>query len=132
MNLLTIAEHDGGWLVSGDDAPIGFIAADRTVATPSGATYTVQGQPPRLALVSADGHPQVTLTVLTLRDEKTGVEWRLIEGWPTRARGGMLDLNEIWALPFSMEDAQWTVPNRVRLLLAWALTEPGADAAATQ
>jgi hypothetical protein len=122
MSVLSISRHDGGWLVSGDDAPIGFINGDGAIHTPSGAAYTVRTGGGRDALVAADGRIVVTLGGDELRDEVSAVVWRLRDDWRSAWRDGTQKLDEIWALPYTREDAQGTVPNRVRLLLAWVLT----------
>jgi hypothetical protein len=94
--------------------------------TPAGATCTVEIQGGSARLVSADGHAMVVVSGATLRDEKTGVEWRVREGWEAAFRNGAIGLDDIWALPYSLEEAQGTVPNRVKLLLAWMATQSEA------
>ena len=126
--IITLSEQDGGSLVSSDEAPIGFIAPDGTIMAPSGAAYTVQDEPGRLAMVTADAQALVTLAGTILRDAKTGVEWRVRDAWLAAYRDGALTLDEIWALPYTLEDAQGTVPNRVKLLLAWIASRTGAGA----
>jgi hypothetical protein len=122
MTLMHVAEHDGGWLVSGEDAPIGFIGEGGGIVTPSGAAYTVLGTGETAALMSADGSALATLNAGVLRDETSGVEWRVRAGWDAGAKQSKSIEDDIWAAPYTLEDAQSTVPNRVRLLLAWIVT----------
>lgn len=121
-----VTNHEGGWLVSSDEAPIGFIATDRSIVTPSGATYSVQHDTDSVAIVAANAQPVVSLVGMTLRDEKTGVEWQLNENWRSAFKNEVIPVDEVWGRQYSIEEAQGTVPNRVKLLLAWLVTQPEA------
>lgn len=131
MNTLRVAEHDGGWLVSSDEAPIGYIASDGGVMTPSGAAYTIQQAPHGIAMAAADGQAIIRLAGASLTDVKTGIEWQVRDGWQAAFRDGTLNLDEVWALPYTLEDAQGTVPNRVKLMLAWILTRTATESEGT-
>jgi hypothetical protein len=122
VSILAISPHNGGWLVAGDDAPIGFIDAEGSIHTPSGAAYAVKVENNCRTLVGAGGRAVVTLRGDALTDETSALIWRLRDDWQSVVRNGTLDLNEVWALPYTLEDAQGTVPNRVKLLLAWVVT----------
>lgn len=66
-----------------------------------------------------------------MRDEKTGLEWDLREDWIRNSIHGeppemLVYLPYAFAREYSLEEAQGTVPNRVKLLLAWLVTRPDA------
>jgi hypothetical protein len=112
-----------GWLVAEGNVPIGLLAAVATVRTPSGAEYRVRdgrlwpGDGPAVAGYDEDPTPRVT-------DAASGVAWELKPDWRARAlRPGpdgshTLNIPAAMARDYTLEDAQGTVPARVKLLLA--------------
>lgn len=113
------------------DVPIGFITPDGEIVTPSGAAYTVRGATGQFTLLHCASSALVSLVGQTLRDEKTGLEWDLREDWIRNSIHGeppemLVYLPYAFAREYSLEEAQGTVPNRVKLLLAWLVTRPDA------
>ncbi|HEY3268641.1 MAG TPA: hypothetical protein VGM37_17120 [Armatimonadota bacterium] len=113
-DVIRLSRQEGGWVVSGEDAPIGYIANDGSVITPSGARYAIADG----KLTSADGRVAAALDAGGVTDAATHTRWELRPGWTASFTDGELALHEAFAREYSLEDAQDTVPARVKLLLA--------------
>ena len=75
-DMIEVRPHEAGFLVLSGGTPIGFITAERTVQTPSGAEYTVREGRGAARLWSGEGRPLVTYDrepTLHIKDETSEV-----------------------------------------------------------
>lgn len=117
------AAPDGpeGWLVLSGGAPVGFVAGTG-IHTPGGAWYAAAPGEMR----DADGRTVARLGERHVSDDVSGVTWELKPDWVSLAQeaaDGSLGLNvwDAFARAYSLEDAQGSVPVRVRLMMAWEM-----------
>ena len=129
-DLIEVRPHEDGWLVASGGVPIGFIGPDKTVKTPSGAEYTVREGRGAARLWSSEGKPVANYDRepdLHLKDVATGVVWSLRPDWRERVQGdrslACIRLSEAFAVEYTLEEAQSTVPERVKLLLAYLIMQ---------
>jgi hypothetical protein len=122
-------EAPDGWLVAEGTVPIGIVTPGGAIRTPSGAEYAVRDR----RLWPADG-PAVAgydEDAPSVTDHAGGVTWQLRPNWraealkPAAEGNHTLDIGSALARDYTLEEAQGTMPARIKLFLAsLALAEP--------
>lgn len=126
--LTRLEERDtpNGWIVAEENVPIGIVSGN-TVSCPSGKEYTVRES--RLWPAGGDAVAGYNEDAPSVTDLVSGATWELRPNWRAEAlkpgpqSNRALDITAALARDYTLEDAEGTMPVRVKLLLAFVATQ---------